>query len=410
MRKPVLTLYYQYDPWHPTIGGIQTLINSFIKYASSDLKLRLVGISSAPELTGVDLQLGRWNPAKLHGRDLLFMPLFHLLNDDVRQAVPTTLKYTLALLGRQLASDFMHFHRLEPALAALNWSGRKTLFIHNDIQQQMLSKAGTSAILWKRFPAVYGALEKQLIYQFDQILSCYQDSAHFYQQTYPAISKRVRSINNSVDLQLFNPLAPAQQEQQRSRFARQLGLAEETQFVLFAGRLHPQKDPLLLLQAIATLNDPRIHLLIAGAGELESAVRFEIQRLGLDQKVTMLGAVQQVDLVNLYQLASLFILTSHYEGFPVSVLEALACGIPVVASASGEIPRLLKDRGGFVYYERTPSAIAAAMQKVLSSSSQFSTAACLQTAKPYSAEAVVGEICDDMLTSWERRLALTAVA
>jgi glycosyltransferase involved in cell wall biosynthesis len=410
MRKPVLTIYYQYDPWYPTIGGIQTLISSFIRYASLDLKLRLVGVSSAPDLPRSDFQLGKWNSVELHGRDLLFLPLFHLLNDDVRQTVPTTLKYTLALLRRQLASDFMHFHRLEPAIAALNWSGQKTLFVHNDIQHQMLSQAGANAILWKRFPTVYGALEKRLIHQFDQILSCYQDSVRFYQQTYPSLSQRVRWMRNSVDLRLFYPLSPSQREQQRRSLTHKLGLAEETQFILFAGRLHPQKDPLLLLQSFALLNDSRVHLLIAGAGELESAVRFEIKRLGLSHQVSMLGSVHQCDLVHIYQIANMFLLTSHYEGFPVSVLEALACGTPVVASASGELPRLLKDQGGFVYYERTPTAIAAAVKQVLSGSTRFSPQACLQTAQPYSAQVVVGEICAEMLTTWQRRVDLTAVA
>ena len=50
MRKPVLTIFYQFDPGKPSIGGIQTVIRSFIKYAPSEFEVRLVGISNQPNL------------------------------------------------------------------------------------------------------------------------------------------------------------------------------------------------------------------------------------------------------------------------------------------------------------------------------------------------------------------------
>jgi glycosyltransferase involved in cell wall biosynthesis len=407
MRKPVLTIFYQYDPWYPTIGGIQTLITSFIKYALPDLKVRLVGISSDPNLSHSQFQLGKWNPTELHGRELLFMPLFHLPNDNVRQAVPTTLKYTLALMQRQLASDFMHFHRLEPALAAFTWTGQKTLFVHNDIKQQMQSKSVANAILWKRFPRIYRLLEDLLVHQFDQVLSCYSDSAQFYQQIYPDISDRVQWIRNSVDQERFYPLTSTQRHQQRTKLAHQLRLAQDTQFILFAGRLHPQKNPLLLVQAIAALKDPRIHLLMAGEGELKEEVQSEIERLELSRQVSLLGAVNQQDLVYFYQLADIFVLTSQYEGFPVSVLEALACGTPVVTPACGEIPKLLTEQSGVIYTERSAQVVARSIRRVLSHPDQFSAQSCVYAAKPYSAQVVVNEICSEMLSTWERRISMT---
>jgi glycosyltransferase involved in cell wall biosynthesis len=407
MRKPVLTIFYQYDPWHPTIGGIQTLISSFIKYASPDFKLRLVGISSAPTLDSA--QLGKWQLAELQGKEVLFMPLFHLLNDNVRHPIPTTLKYTLALAKRNFASDFMHFHRLEPSVVALTWSGRKTLFIHNDIQRQMQSRGAANGILWQRVPFLYQRLERQLIGQFDQVLSCYLESAQLYQKRYPDISRRVRWIKNSVDQEFFYALPPSLRGQRRIELAHQLDLASDTQFILFAGRLHPQKDPLLLVQAIAQLHHPNVHLLIAGDGELEAAVRTEIERLNLSKRVSLLGSVSHSELVKLYQVADAFVLTSCYEGFPVSVLEALACGTPIVTSATGEIPRVLNGQGGLVYSERSPAAVAESIHTVLSHPQRFSSQSCVQVAKPYSAQVVVREICEDMLSTWEERLALAAV-
>ena len=191
MRKPVLTIFYQFDPGKPSIGGIQTVIRSFIKYAPSEFEVRLVGISNQP-----NLPKGKWQKVKLAGREIDFLPLFTLLNDNFRSLVPTTIKYTAALLRQGLASDFMHFHRLEPALAALNWSGEKTLFVHNDIQKQMQSSDSKNAILWRYFPIGYFALERSLVNQFAQIFACNTNSVKHYQQSYPSIAERVFYIKN----------------------------------------------------------------------------------------------------------------------------------------------------------------------------------------------------------------------
>lgn len=263
MRKPVLTIFYQFNPWQSTIGGIQTIISLFIKYAPNEFDVRLVG-------TGNDSTqgIGKWQEAELAGRAVHFFPLFKLQDDNVRRLIPTTINYTAALMRHCFVSDFMHFHRLEPTLAALRWQGDKTLFIHNDIQTQMKATGNKNAILWRRFPTLYFAMERLLVDQFTQIFSCNTESLKLYQERYPTIAERVAYIRNTVDNEIFSPLDLEERETGRRNLAQQRGLSEDTRFVLFAGRLHPQKDPILLVRAIAQLNEPNIHLLMAGDGEL----------------------------------------------------------------------------------------------------------------------------------------------
>ncbi len=397
MRKPVLTIFYQFNPWYTTIGGIQTVIRSFIKYAPSEFEVRLVG-TGEPHLPS-----GAWQEAEFAGRELRFLPLFTLQNDNFRSLVPTTLKYTAALLGRSFASDFMHFHRLEPTLASLQWSGDKTLFIHNDIQKQMEATGDKNAILWRRLPAAYFALERLLVGQFTQILSCNTETVELYRQRYTAIAKRVAYIRNTVDNEIFYPLTLEEREEQRHIFAQRLGLAEDTRFVLFAGRLHPQKDPILLVRSIAALNEPNIHLLIAGDGELADAVRSEIDQLRLSKRITMLGSLDQAELAELHRLCNAFILTSAYEGLPLVVLEALACGTPVVTTRCGETPKLLSAGSGTVCEERTPVAIADALRKVLLHPDDYPIESCVETAQPYGARTVITDVYSQMLCRWEQR-------
>jgi len=403
MQQPVLTIFYQYNPWKITIGGIQTIINSYIKYAPDEFEIRLVGTTD-----NSTHPIGQWQETELLGRKLIFMPLLNLQDDNVRKLVPTTLKYTLALLGRQFKSDFMHFHRLEPTLVSIPWLSDKTLFIHNDIHSQIqLSQSQKDGILWQKIPSAYFMLERRSVHQFTQIFSCNSHSADLYRQHYPDIADRVTLIKNTVDSDIFYAVPPDQQNHKRQQFAQKLGLSQETQFILFAGRLHPQKDPLLLIQTIANLNESNVHLLIAGEGELSGSVRSEINRLNLSHSVTMLGAISQSELADLHRLCSVFILTSIYEGLPLVVLESLLSGTPVVTTRCGETPNLLTTNSGVVAQDRSPSALADALRQVLKHPDRYPSSACIAIAKPYSAYEVIRNVYSDMLHRWQTKSRVT---
>lgn len=123
MKKPILTIFYQFNPWNSTIGGIQTVINSFLKYAPNKFEIRMVGTCEVAE------EVGKWQYLEYAGiKTIKFLPIINVKNDNERKLIPTTLRYTLALLNQNLDSDFIHFHRIEPSIAALNWQGDKTFF------------------------------------------------------------------------------------------------------------------------------------------------------------------------------------------------------------------------------------------------------------------------------------------
>lgn len=405
MRKPVLTIFYQFNPWFPSIGGIQTIIRYFIKYAASEFDVRVVGTSDRANFSS-----RKWQEAELEGRSIQFFPLLTVDNDDVRGLLPTTVKYTLALLQHNFASDFMHFHRIEPTLASLNWQGDKTLFIHNDIRQQMTAKDNKKAILWRHFPAGYFALEKLLIEQFTEVLSCNTESVKLYQQRYAQLSERIKYIKNPVDNEVFYPLSADRRDEGRRALAAQMGVSEDTRFLLFAGRLHPQKDPILLVRSLHAMQQPDVHLLIAGAGELAETVKAEIVRLDLSQQATMLGAVPSIQLARLQQVCSAFVLTSAYEGLPLVALEALACGTPVVTTDCGETPKLLITGSGIVCQERTPEAIASAISQILLRDKNYTIEACVQAAIPYGVRQIISDVYQNMWVRWEQRQIASGVS
>jgi glycosyltransferase involved in cell wall biosynthesis len=395
-QKPVLTIFYQFNPWHSTIGGIQTLIRNFIKYAPDEFEVRLVG-------TGVRDVILKWQKTEFAGREINFLPLLNLQNDNIRSLIPTTVKYTAALMKCNFASDFMHFHRLEPTFASRSWQGEKTLFVHNDIQTQVLGKGERATIGWRRFPSAYFAMEKHLLPQFQQILSCNSDAVKFYQQRYPDLTERIDYVRNTFDDGVFYTLSREERNAQRCELAKQLKLPETTRFILFAGRLHPQKDPLLLVRSFAALNEPDVHLLIVGDGELATDIKTEISWLGQTQRITMLGSLPMGEVAKLHRLSDACVLTSKYEGLPLVVLEALASGTPVVTTNCGETPKFLTTENGIVCSQSTPKTVASALAEILRYPEKYPATACVQTASSYAASRVVTDIYGQMFKRWELR-------
>ena len=397
MRQPVLTIFYQFNPWNPSIGGIQTCIRYVIKHSPREFQIRLVGAGS----DDLNLAIGKWHDAELYGRSFQFMPLIRLNDDNVRGKIPTTVKYARALVGRNFSSDFMQFHRIEPTVLALPWTGTKVFYIHNDIAQAVKGASKEGGILWRRFPWAYFAMERSLVGQFDRVLSCNTKSAQSYQERYPHIADRVSYLPNTVDSDVFYPLDSQARSHARIQLARELGLSDETQFILFAGRIHPQKQPSLLVRSFAALNEPNTHLLIVGQGELEAEVRSEIEQLNLSDRVTLMAPLPQAELAKLYQLSSMFVLTSAYEGLCRGSIEALACGTPVVTTRAGETPNFLTAESGIVCDDQSPTAIAAAWRQVLHNSSHFPSEACAKVVEPYNARRVVYHIYNELLENWK---------
>lgn len=402
MLNPSLTIFYQIDPLDVSIGGIQTTILNFIKYAPDDFDIRLVGITSRKEC-----RVASWQTILVFNRQIQYLPLLYVEDDNVRGLIPTTLKFLLALFGKRLDSDFLHFHRIEPALASFSWQGEKTLFVHADIKKQVNGQGNNKTFLWRYLPSAYFLLENMLIKQFSYVLSCNSESLRYLQETYSSTEDGFQLIRNTVDDEIFYPLSAQLKEQKRLQLIAKMGLSLDTRFITYVGRLHPQKDPLLLVRSIAELKDANIHLLMIGVGELEEDVQSEIEILGLNSQVTLLGQMDSREIADILRLSELLALTSVYEGLPMVVLEALSCGIPIVSTDSGETSKLLTEETGVIIPARTPKSTADSLRVVLRGPRSFPSQACVQLSRPYWAKLVVSEVYNDMRERWKDRQQLS---
>ena len=112
--------------------------------------------------------------------------------------------------------------------------------------------------------------------------------------------------------------------------------------LIAVGRLKAPKDFVTLIRALATLPAESFESLIVGEGPDRTAVEAEIRRLGLEERVRLAG--ERRDVPALLAASDIFVLSSESEGLPVSVLEAMAAELPVVASSVGGLPELVVDR------------------------------------------------------------------
>jgi glycosyltransferase involved in cell wall biosynthesis len=138
-------------------------------------------------------------------------------------------------------------------------------------------------------------------------------------------------------------------------------------YALFVGTLEPRKNVPLLLAAIAQV---RAHLdvqllVVGGRGWLEEPIFAAHARSGLGEAVRFLGNLDQDELATLYSHAGVFVLPSLYEGFGLPVLEAMACGAPVICSNAGPLPELAGD-AAVLLPPQEPEPWAEAMLAVLS--------------------------------------------
>lgn len=124
---------------------------------------------------------------------------------------------------------------------------------------------------------------------------------------------------------------------------RSLGLNQDARVATIVARLYPEKNHQMLLAAFDTVRRhvPGAQLLIVGEGVEASAIAEEIARLRLTDQVHMLGVRRDIN--RILAASDVFLLSSHREALPIAVLEAMAAALPIIATAVGDLPSILKD-------------------------------------------------------------------
>jgi glycosyltransferase involved in cell wall biosynthesis len=178
---------------------------------------------------------------------------------------------------------------------------------------------------------------------------------------------RVEVIYNGVDLGPFE--AVREDSALRHEVRDELGVHGDEQVILQVARLNPLKDHLTAISTIRKLRDSGINarLVLAGEGEERSKIESAVRDADLPNHVTLLGARR--DIPRLLSAADAFLLSSISEGIPLTLIEAMAAGVPVVSTDVGGIPEVI-DHGatGLLAPARDAGRLAKHLQRALTDS------------------------------------------
>lgn len=209
--------------------------------------------------------------------------------------------------------------------------------------------------------------QRALLLRADRVIAISADiTSVLLQRGFPP--SRIAHIPNAVDLSKFAPV----RVDERARLRERLGFPPSATVVVFAGRLSRAKGVMMLLDTWAALRsaDPSLFLVLVGSGRdswdnCEEDIAAVIRTQGLAASTTLAGHSDRVH--EYLQAADLYVSPSDYEGFGLSIVEALACALPVVSTEVGIAPQVIRnEENGYLCPPKDTAAFGAAMALALS--------------------------------------------
>jgi glycosyltransferase involved in cell wall biosynthesis len=295
---------------HPVIlnsniqsGGIETWIEDYLRFSQKEYLV--LGVESK---TNNDTVFQTRN--KVRSQSIATIPV-------QRRFLPNLLRIAVGLaLNRKLISKQVHVHRLELALLVrlLSPKSKIALFLHTDLKANLTSKSDS---LWRFAPFGYRLIEGLGIASANKIL---------------VYSKQVkkefdnRGINCELGAAWYDD----------SVFYKGTPLTER-RLLVWVGRFERVKDPLLALEVFSKLVDESgIELRLYGTGSMQEDIKEAIHSRGLESTIKLMGNVSRHQLAEALRQSKAILQTSHFEGSPRVIVEAIACGAKVISTEGGD--------------------------------------------------------------------------
>lgn len=245
--------------------------------------------------------------------------------------------------------------RREPSVRAVFWT------VHNamlDLRADQLPGSQRWLLGPKRL--AHRALYRAGGRMADGFIAVSSDVAETVRAAYRPPSGRLSVIPNGVDVERYAHSVD------RDAIRVAIGVATEAPLAIVVAKLMTQKGHAVLLDALPSVLErmDRLHVVLVGEGELRGVLEERVEAAGLTGSVTLAG--NRGDIPQLLAASDLFVLPSLWEGLPMALLEAMATGLPVVATAVSGTREVIEDgRSGILVPPGDAAALGAAMIEVL---------------------------------------------
>ena len=276
----------------------------------------------------------------------------------------------LADVVRQCGIDIVEANQWGAEGLLCGWRKRAPLVVRLDVSASDLLKAGTySGAAHRLSLAVLSRLEDRAVGRADRVIAISQYTYDWAVRKRGIDPQRVDLVHHGIDTALCRFV--------QSEMRDELGVPKEAQMVLFVGRLERRKGVHVLFQAIPHVVGamPTAKFVLVGQdtntaphrGSLKSYLMENARSQGFADSLVFVDFMPREQLVRVYSACDLFVLPSLQEGFSMSILEALACGKAVVATAAGGAPDIgLSPPNGMVVPPNDADGLGAAILRLLS--------------------------------------------
>ena len=300
-------------------------------------------IAAAETIDGLDITHPRYLMTPKIGMSLYGLLLFFCVLPHLKR------------LQRQFDFDVIDAHFVYPDGFAAVLLGK---VLHKPV---VVSARGSDVNVYKRLRGI-SSLLKYTLRRSDHVVAVSQALGDAV-VSLDVPREYISVVPNGVDCTTFVP-------QSREEARRVLGLNMSERILLSVGHLTWNKGFDVLLRAMKCVRQGRqdqpIRLVLLGDGAIRRELEALRESLGLTQHVRLAGAVPNRELPLWYNAADVFCLASKDEGWPNVLMEALACGTPVVATKAGGIPEIIHAPHLGLLSERTPEALASTIRDALS--------------------------------------------
>lgn len=236
---------------------------------------------------------------------------------------------------------------------------------------------------------IYYPVERILAHRTDLLITMNQED---YKRSQTFKAKQTALVNGvGLDLHKFIEASPEEKHEVRRAFR----LKDDDIFAISVAQLIKRKNHMVLIQAVAKLHNPHFHLFICGDGVQEAELRAKAKELGVEHQIHFLGF--RKDVYKISSAADLFLFASLQEGLPVAIMEAMACGLPIVASkVRGNYDLIDQGKGGYLGNPMNVDGFVKAIHKITENKERLEKMKRynLKKVQKYSIDAVVQQMAE----------------
>ena len=339
-------------------GGQSAFIRNVIPWLDGDV--RVMGLASEAGSSR------RWQTRTLGKSSYPFLSLAHNAGASRKPVVPIRLRAIMGLMriGSSVFvdADVLYVHSPDMLLPLMQHRARRPIVFHmhgatNPLRHSRYRWARLAPAVW-----LYERLYRAVIRRCDLVISVDREGLRRCQEVIGAPAhERCVLIPACFDERVFR-LDPGQGEP--GAFA----VSEETKQIVFVGRLEAGKGTDMLLRSFALLVGRRddVGLVVVGDGTQRPKMENLATELGVRDKIHFKGWAGSEAVADLLRASDVYFLPSLAEGLPIAVLEALACGTPVVATPVGDLARVVQDGvNGFLVSSPSAESFSEVLERAL---------------------------------------------